>query len=289
MKWFLYLLLAILIPSVFVFNKALTEIRRQLDIHSTEDKVNSVMAQSAEVKYFQSSDHQKLAYWYFPVKNAKAVVILAHGFANPGGKSQMIAHALYLKKAGYTTIIPDLRSFGDSEGYHIYLGTKEWQDLVNVYDLVRSFPENKDKKIGYLGVSMGAAASITAVAQSQKGDFVIASVPFKSYDSLAKFRLKDNKYLPLIWPIIKIASIIDLGSDYSQYSAVNNIGDVHVPVLIFRASRDEYVNNQDAKDLFNLANGPKEYWLADSTHDIHANLPQDFEKKVLAFLKKYIQ
>lgn len=289
MKWFSIILLIVLVPSYVLFNKTLAEVHRQLNIHSTEDKVNSVMAQTAEVKYFKNSDGQKLAYWYFPVKNSKAVVILAHGFSNPGGKSQMIAHALYLKKAGYTTIIPDLRSFGDSEGQKIYLGTKEWQDLVDVYDLVKSFPETKNQKIGYLGVSMGAASSITAVAQSGKGDFVIASVPFKSFDSLAKFRMKDSKYLPILGPFINLAGKMELGNDYQKYSAINNVGNVHVPIIIFKALKDEFVASQDARDIFNEGNGPKDFWAADSTHDIHYNLPKEFEKHVLDFLEKYIQ
>ena len=148
MKWVIYLLILILIPSIGIFYKCHSEVKRQLNIHSIEDKTDSSLAKNAETKYFQSSNNQKLAYWYFPVKNSKAVVILAHGFANPGGKTQMVAHAEYLKKAGYTTIIPDLRSFGYSEGEKIYLGTREWQDLVDTYLLVKSFPENKDKKIG---------------------------------------------------------------------------------------------------------------------------------------------
>lgn len=291
MKWFfiLVLLALIAIPGVSVYRQSVTEIRRQLSIHSTEDKTNSPLAKNAELKYFVSSNHQKLAYWYFPVKNAQAVVILAHGFANPGGKSQMIAHAEYLKKAGYSTIIPDLRSFGDSEGQQIYLGTQEWHDLVDTYDLVKSFPENTGKKIGYLGVSMGAASAITATAQSGKGDFIIASVPFASVDSLIKFRLKNNSYLPFIWPIINLAATTELGFNYSQYSAINNISRVKVPILIFQALKDEHVNRDDARNIFNLALSPKDFWQVNSHHDIHSEFPKEFEGHVLDFLKKYIR
>jgi alpha-beta hydrolase superfamily lysophospholipase len=286
MKWLIYLLIVILIPSLGIFYKCHSEVKRQLNIHSLADKTDSLLARDADLKYFQSSNNQRLAYWYFPVKNSKAVIILAHGFANPGGKTQMIAHAEYLKKAGFTTILPDLRSFHDSEGEKIYLGTQEWRDLIDVYNLVKLFPENKDKKIGYLGVSMGAAASITAISQSQKGDFLIASVPFKSADSLAEFRYKDNKYFSLLKPFIKLAFVAELGLNYSKYSAINNIANVHVPVLIFQAAKDEFINNQDARDLYDLASSPKDFWQADSPHDIHYNFPADFQQHVLSFLAK---
>jgi esterase/lipase len=286
MKWLIYLFILILIPSLGIYYKCHSEIKRQLNIHSVADKTDSILAKNADTKYFQSSSNQKLAYWYFPVKNSKAVVILVHGFANPGGKIQMIAHAEYLKKAGYTTIIPDLRSFGDSEGEKIYLGTREWQDLVDTYNLVKSFPENKDKKIGYLGVSMGAASAITAISQSQKGDFLIASVPFKSAESLAEFRYKDNKYLPILKPFIKLAFMTELGPNYSKYSAINNIANIYVPVLIFQAQKDEFINKDDPKDLYDLALSPKEFWSAPAPHDIHYYLPVDFQQHVLTFLSK---
>lgn len=286
MKWMIYLLILILIPSLGIYYKTHSEIKRQINIHSAADKSDSKLAKSAETKYFLSSDNQRLAYWYFPVKNPKAVIILVHGFANPGGKTQMIAHAEYLKKAGYSTIIPDLRSFIDSEGTKIYLGTQEWRDLVDTYNLVKSFPENKDKKIGYLGVSMGAASAITALSQSQKGDFLIASVPFKSADSLAEFRAKDNKYQPILKPFIKLALMAELGFDYSKFSAINNIANIHVPLLIFQATKDEFINKDDPKDLYDLAISSKEFWSATAPHDIHYYFPADFEQHVLSFLAK---
>lgn len=285
MKKLLLLFLVVLVLSLGLFYKCLSEIKIQLEIHSTPDKSNSELA-NTEIKYFNSSRHQKLAYWYFPVKNSKAVVILVHGFANPGGKTQMLAHAEYLKKAGYTTIIPELPSFGDSEGRKIYLGTHEWQDLVDTYNLVKSFPETKDQKIGYLGVSMGAAASITALSQSQKGDFLIASVPFKSPQSLSEFRTKDNKYFSILNPFIKFALMAELGLDYQKYSAINNIANIRAPVLIFQATKDTNVNSQDAKELFDLATSSKDFWSAPASHDIHYELPTDFQQHVLSFLAK---
>jgi alpha-beta hydrolase superfamily lysophospholipase len=286
MKWFWTFIIAVLILCLGISYKCYSELRQQLDLHFTEDKSNSPLLKTAVTKYFISSNHQKLAYWYFPVKNAKAVVILVHGFSNPGGKTQMIPHVEYLQKAGYTTIVPDLRSFGESEGQKISLGSQEWHDVVDVYNLVKSFPENKNKKVGYLGVSMGASTVIVAAAQSGLGDFVIASVPFKSFDSLAKFRLKDNKYLPIIMPFMKLASYFELGLNYPKYFPETNIGKIHVPILIFQAQKDEFVNKNDAQDLYNLANSPKYFWSAASPHDIHYNLPSDFELHVLSFLAK---
>jgi esterase/lipase len=80
--------------------------------------------------------------------------------------------------------------------------------------------------------------------------------------------------------------MVELGVDYSKFSAINNITNVHVPVLIFQAQNDEFINKDDPKVLFDLANNPKEFWSALAPHDIHYNLPKEFEKNVLVFLNK---
>jgi hypothetical protein len=58
----------------------------------------------AKLEHILNEKKQKIAYWYIPAKENKAVVILVHGY-DPlgGGKSMMLYHAKYLYKAGYTT------------------------------------------------------------------------------------------------------------------------------------------------------------------------------------------
>lgn len=283
MKWFLSSFLLIFILSVGFFCKSYFDLYRDLNIHATEITSNSPLLQKAELKYHLGHDGQKIAFYSFPVKKPKAAIILVHGYSNPGGKNQMLDHVDYLNKAGYSAYLLDLRSFGDSDGKKISLGTKEWLDLLSFYDYLRLLPENKNLKIGYLGFSMGASASITALAQSGKGDFLIASVPFSSPESLYSFRLKQNQVFSFF---TKLALRAQLGFNYPQYSAINNISKIRVPLLIFQATKDEYVNQNDAQDLYNLANSPKEFWQADSGHDIHSTLPQDFQQHVLTFLNK---
>jgi len=282
MKWFCYSFLLIFVLSIGFFCKSYFYLYRELNIHATEINSNSPLLQKAELKYHLGHDSQKIAFYSFPVKKPKAAIILVHGYSNPGGKNQMLDHVDYLNKAGYSAYLLDLRSFGDSDGQKISLGTKEWLDVLSFYDYLRLLPENKNLKIGYFGFSMGASASITALAQSGKGDFLIASVPFASPESLYSFRLKQNKVSSFF---TKLALRTQLGFSYPQYSAINNISKIHVPLLIFQATKDEFVNSQDAKNLYDLANSPKEFWSADSGHDIYATLPQEFQQYVLSFLQ----
>ncbi len=109
----------------------------------------------------KTSDGVKISSWYMPIKNPKAVLILVDGYKETNEeKIRMFGHAEYLRKAGYSCILIDLRSFGESEGNKITFGVNEWKEVEAAYDYMRSLTENKNKKIGFLGISMGGVVSI---------------------------------------------------------------------------------------------------------------------------------
>ena len=284
MKWYLSIFFIILIIFSVFFYKSWRVFHQELNIHASPIYTDSPLINTAKTEFLFNYDHQKIAYWSFPVKKPKAVVILAHGYSSPGGKNQMLSHVDYLNQAGYSVYLPDLRSFGDSDGQKISLGIKEWQDLETIYDFAHSLPENKDLKIGYLGFSMGAVSAINSLALTGKGDFLIASVPYASVNSLYQFRLHQSNFFSFFFT--RLAIITELGFDSQSLSPQALISQIHVPLLIFSAKNDTYVNSQDAKLLFDLANTTKEFWQADSNHDIFATLPLDFQQHVLTFLAK---
>ncbi len=286
MKWFLYFLITLLIFFLINFNKSRSFIHQELSIHPSQIETDSPLFYLANTEYIYNSDNQKIAYYSFPVRKPKAIIILAHGYSNPGGKNQMLGHVAYLNEASYSVYILDFRSFGESDGQKIYLGSKEWQDLESLYDHLGSLPENRGRKIGYLGFSMGAVSAINSVAKTGKGDFIIASVPYASIDSLYQFRLKENIFSSFFFT--KPALVVELGTDSQKITSENLISKVEVPIIIFSAKNDTQVNPNDAKKLFDLikTNLNKEFWQADSDHDIFSTLPDEFQQHVLSFLAK---
>lgn len=236
---------------------------------------------------YVTSDNLKIAYWYFPVENSKAVVILVHGYNNPGGKRQMLNQSEYLRKAGYSTALLDLRSFGDSEGDKVTFGVNEYKDVEAVYNYISQLQENKGKKIGFLGISMGAATSLVTAGQTQKGDFVIASVPFYSVNSMLKAQvIKRGLPSNLILPFSKLCAFVTFGFNYNKYSPQGVTDNIKVPVLLFLATNDQEIVMNDSKKLINEISGKVDYWEVDSSHDIYGEQPQEFEKRVLEFLEK---
>lgn len=239
-----------------------------------------------------TSDGVKLSSWYVPVKSPKAVVILLHGYGFPGkngGKAHMLGHAQYLMEAGYATLLVDFRGYGKEATQPVTLGVNEWKDSEAAYDYAKTLPGTEHKKIGYLGISMGATTALITAGKTGKGDFVIASVPQANFDRLFTYQIKKEGFPLFLLPFLKTAATIELGKDYQLYSPDKWVSDIKVPTLYISADHDTDVDKEDAIILYNLANEPKSLWKANTGHDVFGEKPKEFEVKVITFLQRYIK
>ncbi|MBI5614474.1 alpha/beta hydrolase [Candidatus Gottesmanbacteria bacterium] len=276
----------LLVVSTFLYSWY--RLHAKLNVHAESAKADMPEGWNAQTEFVVSVDSQKIAYWYFPVEHPKAAVILIHGYDNPGGKAQMLIHVKYLYEKRYSTVLLDLRSFGQSDGSKVTLGVNEWKDVSAVYDRIKSLPENAGKKIGFLGISMGAATAIMTTGETKKGDFIIASVPYANFNSMFHSQLNLAGLPPTIfYPFISVAAMLELGWNYEHFTPSGVIKNIGIPTLFISATQDDEVNPQDAKDLYSLANEPKELWEVDSVHDVFDAHPEEFKQKVLSFLQKY--
>ena len=286
---YLIIILPILcIIGIFIYTWY--EFHSKLKLH--RDLKNPKLSKDLKLikKYLKTSDGIRIASWYMPVKNSKAVLILVDGYKELNeDKIRMFDHAEYLRKAGYSTLLIDLRTFDKSGGNKITFGVNEWKEVESAYDYIRSFAENRDKKIGFLGISMGGVISIIARAITGKGDFVIASTPYESFKSLFDFQIRKRE-LPsfLFLPILRIVALFELGFNYEHYTAINMVKKVRVPIFIVSAKHDQVVNSNDAKQVYESANSPKEYWQTNTSHGVFKNNPEEFKKITLNFLAKYV-
>ena len=286
----MYLIIILLILFIGIFAYTWYEFHSKLKLH--RDLKNPKLSKDLKLikKFLKTKDGIRIASWYMPVKNSKAVLILVDGYKELNeDKIRMFDHAEYLRKAGYSTLLIDLRTFDKSGGNKITFGVNEWKEVESAYDYIRSFAENRDKKIGFLGISMGGVISIIARAITGKGDFVIASTPYESFKSLFDFQIR-KRGLPsfLFLPILRIVALFELGFNYEHYTAINMVKKVRVPIFIVSAKHDKIVNPHDAKYVYDKANTPKEYWQTNTSHGIFKDNPEEFKKITLNFLAKYI-
>lgn len=105
-----------------------------------------------------------LAGRFFPGRNG-ATIILTHGYG--GNQDETLPVVATLAAAGFSVFTYDLRGCGQSGGA-VTLGALEQDDLRSVIDAVASRPDVDPERLGALGFSMGAAATVLAVAEDPR-------------------------------------------------------------------------------------------------------------------------
>ncbi len=240
-----------------------------------------------ESRSLTSSDGQQLAAWYIPREDPKAFAIVIHGFEEEsGGKSEpfVLETAKVLFDAGYASLLIDLRSNGESEGQWVTLTVNEWKDAEAAYDYLKALPEAKNKKIGFVGDSMGASVAIVAAGKSGKGDFVVASVPFENYRLAFRTWMAQDGIPSVLAPFVQLAAFVQLGFNYPAYAPERWIESVKVPLLLIGAEHDEVVGTKIER-LFDKANTPKTLWKPQgSNHQIVDELREGYQQRLVEFL-----
>jgi lysophospholipase len=103
---------------------------------------------------------------WLPEKKAKAVLLIAHGFAEHSGRYGNVVNRFVPE--GYAVYAPDHRGHGRSDGervkvddFHDYV-----KDLKTFFDIVRK--ENPKSKIFLIGHSMGSVIALLYAIEYQK-------------------------------------------------------------------------------------------------------------------------
>jgi pimeloyl-ACP methyl ester carboxylesterase len=193
-----------------------------------------------------------------------------------------LPHAKYLHEHDFTTLLIDLRSFGDSDGKQISFGAREWRDVDAAYDFLA---KQTNTPIGVFGNSMGAASAVVMAGVTKKPAFVIASVPYADLMHLFRFQIRSEGKPLLFLPFILLASFLEFGLQYPNYSPSRQIENISVPMLLIGAKHDKKVDPKDTVLLYVKKQGKKTLWEAETGHDVHKEAGEEFQKEVLAFLK----
>ena len=134
-------------------------------------------------------------YW-LPPGESKAILMVAHGFAEHSGRYTHVAG--YFVERGYAVYALDHRGHGRSEGERVYVEqfTDYVDDLKTFYDIIRK--DNPGKKIFLIGHSMGSAITLlyTARYQDELAGMVTSGGGIGSSDESSQPRRPANQPLP---------------------------------------------------------------------------------------------
>jgi uncharacterized protein len=225
-----------------------------------------------EVTFPSIGDSIQISGWFLPAAQTPApAVILCHGIWT--GRRECLPLALRFHAAGYNVLTFDFRAHGLSDGRFTSVGLHETNDVHGAVQYVKNRTEVDPSRIGVVGFSMGAAATIQAAARCSDIAAVVADSAYASFLDAAKYSFRLVTRVPH-FPIASLAMqwakwIVNV--DANQLRPIDVIGQIAPrPVLIAHGELDEIVPVRHAHTLFKAAGEPKELWIDPDAHHVGA-------------------
>jgi fermentation-respiration switch protein FrsA (DUF1100 family) len=244
-----------------------------------------------EVSFTSAEDNMRISGWFFGASDSRRgpAVVLCHGIWT--GRRECLPLALRFRAAGYNVLCFDFRAHGGSDGRFISVGHHETNDVIGAVQYLKQRPEVDPARIGVIGFSMGAAATIQAAARCADIAAVVADSAYATFVDAAKYSFSLVTRLPHfpIAPLALQCARWMIHVDAMQLRPIDVIGRISPrPILLTHGTLDEIVPVRHAYTLFKAAEEPKELWIVPGAHHVGARDedPDGYFVKVEGFLSR---
>jgi len=235
---------------------------------------------------FQSQDGLTLRGWWVEGTIAERAVVVAHG---SGGNradppERMLGLTGGLVGHGYNVLLFDMGGHGESDARNVSAGLHERYDVVAAVAYV---DQMGIKKIGVLGISLGGAAALMALTETDDIDAAVADSTYANLTDIIESEFKKRSRLPRFFiPLILSTANMLYHVDFRAVMPVQEVEKSDVPVLIIQGERDDTVPVSHAFQLRSASeNTESTLWLvADAGHaEAYLLHPGEYVSRVVRF------
>jgi fermentation-respiration switch protein FrsA (DUF1100 family) len=232
---------------------------------------------------FSSESGAVIHGWFIPGKKGGGAVVLMHGVR--ANRMSMLDRARFLARAGYSVLLFDFQSHGESAGTRITFGYLESRDARASVSFMRA--NASGEKIGVIGVSMGGAAALLA-SPSLEADAMVLEMVYPTIDQAVSDRLsvRFGKWSRVFTPLLTWQLGPRLGVSAGALRPIDRVGSIPIPKLFIAGSEDQYTTLEESRQMFALAGEPKALWVVGgATHeDLCRFAGKEYEQRILDFL-----
>jgi len=254
----------------------------------------------------------------FRHKNAKATVLICHGFMCDQYDAGIFRGMF--KRSHFNVVTFDFRAHGEQkEGQYCTFGHDEALDVIAAAHFIRNDPGLGKLPLFVYGFSMGAVSAIEGQAlDSSLFDAMILDCPFESSEKVIKTGLEGLKFslggytfeVPgrdvllryafhpyvqsLVKTVLRLVSQMDASSMRTHFYPVHpveSIKKIRVPCFFIHCKNDEKVSVDQVKAVYNGAAGYKKLWITNGRRHCDSPIydPEEYTKRVREFLYQVIE
>jgi uncharacterized protein len=245
-----------------------------------------------EAVEFPASDGVNLKGWFVSAEgdDAKPTIIFMHGLG--GNRADLLSQAAAVVENGYNALLFDVRNHGESEGTITTLAYHEINDVRGAVDYLLARDDVDGEKIGLVGHSMGAIASLIATAEIPEIKAVVAEAGFKNIrgntDSIIRAL---TGRAPVLSPDLVLMFVDqETGVPFSQISAIDKLGDITPrPVLFAHGDADTIIDVANSQEMYDAAGDPKELYIVEGAEHDPWRLDSDaFNERLVGFFNDHL-
>lgn len=228
-------------------------------------------------------------YWPAPQSGAPAILML-HG--NGSNRGSMSETAAWLNTRGYAILVIDFRGHGQSTVAGKSFGLTEADDARAALAWLQS--ANPGARLGAIGYSLGGAASLLGRQGPLPVDALVLQGVYPDIRHAIYNRLASRlgKWpAAAIEPLLSYQSVPRFGVWPSSISPIRALAQVHEPVMIVGGGDDRNTPPSETRAMYEVVKKHGElHILAGVSHDdLGRNLPDHFQRNLLAFLNRNLQ
>jgi pimeloyl-ACP methyl ester carboxylesterase len=276
--------LLIVLVCLIVFYFGASAFFAYYHVHAPRTSVGEITPEKYGLTYeevvFIGCADAKLVGWYIPSQNG-AVLILTHGHGSNRG--QMLDCTAILARHGYGVLLYDMRGHGESEGA-LAIGERcEPNDVQCALIYLQGREDVDHERIGALGFSRGAEATIVASARTGALKAVVldGAWPGPTLDVTPPLTIWERVFFPMIWMSNKLLAWYSRTSQRPH--CVELIAEI-APSPVFIIS-GQGVETFYGRRLYAAAREPKALWnIPEAGHgEGLSKRPQEYEERVVTF------
>jgi dipeptidyl aminopeptidase/acylaminoacyl peptidase len=247
------------------------------------------------VSFPAAVDGVNLRGWYVKGKAKKGCVIVTHGgeYHRADPNIGLLQIAKGLADDGYDVLMFDLRGHGESDNGRMSGGYYEKRDLQGAISYVRErgIPS---QRIGLLGFSLGAAASLLAAAEDSELPAVVADSCWADLMDLIRSQIERRRYMPsFLTPVIPVMARAAYGVDVDGVRPLDALAKIAPrSVFLIHGEDDRTVPIENALRLcHSTQNENNRLWVVPAAEHVgsYKARPEEYITKVTAFFDQSLR
>lgn len=243
---------------------------------------------------FQSFDGIRLHGWFLKAGRWKPTVIALHGVT--GNRTSMIRFAVPLYEAGFNVFVFDGRAHGLSQGEFVTYGYHETHDVSAIIDYLIRAHKIREKSIGLIGMSMGAAIALLVAAREKRVQAVWSESPFSSLERISNEYISDTTWLPesVVKPFTWSAAFVANRRgkfNVTEVSPVDAAPQINCPVQLVHGAKDMFVRPEHSQRIYEMLTAKhKDLWIVDGaahTQCFHF-AREEYPRRLITFFRTHL-